>query len=159
MNMRLYDLVWVKERSRFTSTGAFEYVGQVLSMRTPNGTRMVRRVPGNPGTLIEVQESALEPVSGRAPTHVAYAEVRGKGQFPVDMLRYDACAPATFTLVEDEDTVRVSMLKALRDAGDTRLVVAQACDARGATWATERWESFGWRLRPLRVLPITNSLE
>lgn len=72
-------------------------------------------------------------------THVmAIVHVRGRGTFPLDMLRYDACAP-----LESEDASSIGDLRHGR--GEAERVVKLAMftsERRDPTHA--RWRSFGW---------------
>jgi hypothetical protein len=60
----------------------------------------------------------------------------GRGQFPVDMLRYDRCYPKTTNdaVALTGDQQRTVKLVSYRDTGFTRE------PTKG------RWESFGWRV-------------
>jgi hypothetical protein len=148
-----YDLVWVGEENDEVPSGKLHYVGQVLSRETPEHTYMVRRVPGHPGTLVELGAELLLPLprtSWRL-SHVAYAEVSGRGQFPIDMLRYDACQPVNFDLVRDNGLLRTRMREG--HEGEA-LIVAKACRGGHAGWTIARWESFMWDLRETTILPL-----
>lgn len=60
-----------------------------------------------------------------------FITVKGSGQFPFDMLRYDACIPAkeTDSYKLAEDGKRFVVLKTLHYNAPT----------------IDRWRSFGWR--------------
>ena len=58
--------------------------------------------------------------------------VAGRGEFPLDMLRYDSCWPVTDT-------------GALIDRGQRR--IKMAC-AKGIGPTVDRWRSFGWTVEP-----------
>lgn len=63
--------------------------------------------------------------------------VEGAGEFPYDMLRYDACWPYS----EGHDSGKLSRLGV---AGhERRRVVLQSAQEHGPQPA--RWQSFGWR--------------
>lgn len=66
-----------------------------------------------------------------------YFKVRGKGQFPLDMLRYDECYPVTPVDVEYIES---------RKRVDGKTVAREVSLATHKRFApTEgRWESFGW---------------
>lgn len=66
--------------------------------------------------------------------------VRGRGDFPIDMLRYDSCVP------KSQDDVRL-MVDRLTER-DIRLRMFSATKD-GPTH--ERWASFGWPIVPLHV--------
>jgi hypothetical protein len=66
-----------------------------------------------------------------------FFKVRGKGNFPIDMLRYDECFPSTpvdVSYIED-----VSRVEGKRVEREVSLVTNKKY---GPTEA--RWESFGW---------------
>lgn len=65
--------------------------------------------------------------------------VEGDGEFPIDMMRYDRCTPAT-----QEDVGKMSMV------GVKRCVVMVAfVESKLTTIPTiRRWESFGWKVYP-----------
>jgi hypothetical protein len=61
--------------------------------------------------------------------------VTGKGKFPLDMLRYDACWPAT-----QNDVIRM-------DANPPRGYRAVTLrSASRHTPTVDRWNSFGWKV-------------
>lgn len=63
-------------------------------------------------------------------------EVRGRGPFPMDMLRYDCCWP-----VRGEDVSAIDDNAERRDHRAVRLI---RCAQNGAGPTIGRWESFGW---------------
>ena len=71
-------------------------------------------------------------------------KVRGNFSFPVDMLRYDACYPAT------QDAVNKMRWQA---DGETREVTLMQLHQRknGAHVTEDRWASFGWEV--FEILP------
>lgn len=72
--------------------------------------------------------------------------VRGFDTFPIDMLRFDCCYPAT---MEDADLIATSVRSESREH---RTVVLQRASSYGTTlWAIERWKSFGWSVNILEV--------
>lgn len=153
-----YQLVLVKQPSKFAEQGSYSYVGQLMSYPVPgklpenDSTIMVRRVPNHPGTLEEhplTNITAYDPSRGKA-RHISYVACRGFGQFPVDMLRYDHCAPLNFKIVEE-----FSGPKAVVDPAFDFLfpVVAKVLSRSYAAfnWTSARWESFLWRIEELKV--------
>lgn len=62
--------------------------------------------------------------------------VRGSGQFPVDMLRYDGCFPSS------QDDVAFAFTQ--RDERSVTLVSYTSMKQTRVTPA--RWESFGWKV-------------
>lgn len=67
--------------------------------------------------------------------------VQGRGPFPLDMLRYDACFPRS------ETDANVAQRDGEMTRGESRIVELTALD-RASYWTpTEgRWKSFGWVL-------------
>lgn len=65
--------------------------------------------------------------------------VEGSGSFPIDMLRYDACWPATQA---DVSTVESSFLSVRLRGPGPRKVTVETNGARRPT--RDRWASFGW---------------
>ena len=63
--------------------------------------------------------------------------VVGRGPFPLDMLRYDQCCPATS---EDAGAIHYSGLD--RASRDKRVVTLNSMRRVAPTFG--RWESFGW---------------
>jgi hypothetical protein len=142
MNMKLYDIVWVRH-------DAYSHYGEIFSRVTPGDTYMVRMVPGHPGTLREISAKQLSPTTGRI-RWVHYAQIAGPfrdgraprpGSFPIDMLRRDNCAPLNFNI----ETMEIDPT-----FGFDRMVVAKASDRRHALWTHERWQSFLWGVKELR---------
>lgn len=115
-----------------------------MSFPTPEGTIMVRRVPGFAGTLEEMPVEWLSKCDWRtADVHVA--AVIGRGRFPLDMLRHDQCVPVNFTL---DDAMRPKIIVGLSD----ELLIARCMESRRVDAFTKpRWESFGWQLRNVTV--------
>lgn len=136
----------------------YRHYGEVMSFPIPNAasaladpTIMVRMVPGHPGTLREVPVESLCMADSK-PKYTHYAKVKGFGQFPVDMLRYDFAAPLNFTIRKEWTGYR---------AGDPDptfgfdcLVVASASRERRTRWTPERWKSFIWRIEEIGTLQI-----
>lgn len=58
--------------------------------------------------------------------------VRGSGDFPVDMLRYDACCPAT-----EADSYML-------ERRDLRAILMRRFSPDGRPGNEARWKSFGW---------------
>lgn len=155
-SLRPFTLVWVNEREARTPLGDVQYVGEVMSWRIPpDGTYMVRRVPGHPGTLVELPERCLSRMTNKGPgsmRYVHYAVVAGHGSFPVDMLRYDNCTPVNFDIEWSEAGAATIKRK---DNGIGPLLVAKAAPTLTfGRWTEARWESFGWSLRPVQAHSI-----
>lgn len=141
-NLKPYDLVTVNEKD-------YRAIGQVISRPTIDGTIMVRRVPDDPNTMVELPLDKLSETTIKW-KWVHYAVVSGWDRFPVDMLRYDVAAPANFRLEED-DRGRITTI--LQD-GHPALFVARCSELKAVNWTTERWRSFGWTVSPLKTLKI-----
>lgn len=134
----------------------YRHYGEVMSMRTPGGTYMVRMVPGVAATLKEIPESRLELIERDVPKHVHLFEVKGFGQFPVDMLRYDMAAPFNFHFEEDRWG---HLCKPVLDSEwpeGSPLVVAIASRHRmpDRSITPQRWSSFMWSIKFVKTLPI-----
>lgn len=139
----LYSLVLVQDPM------GFAYVGEVLSRPTPENTLMVRNTPNDPCLLRELPISILQ--RSLLPKHykwIQYARVSGRGQFPVDMLRYDVCAPANFSLHNDDPLGRITIGIEYEIDKDA-LFVSRAVARKNQEWTVARWASFGWRVEPL----------
>lgn len=138
-----YDLVLVDE-------GDYTYIGEVMSMVTPEQTLMVRRVPGHPGTLEEQPVTKLRKWAGRI-RGVSYAIAKGPGQFPVEMLRYDMAVPVNFRLLDTNFGTAVEMLEGHKDE---ELMVAMVMPTgRYTEWTSARWSSFLWYIREVKQEP------
>lgn len=128
----------------------YSHLAETISYPTPDGTIMVRRVPGDPTTMIEVQLDKLSEATGKY-RFVHYAKVHLSFDFPMDMLRYDFAAPVNFQLVED-DWGRV---KAILNDGEDSYIVARAHQNKNVDpWTHARWNSFCARVEPMNVLKI-----
>jgi hypothetical protein len=74
--------------------------------------------------------------------HAVTFEVQGRGAFPCDMLRYDACFP-----LRDIDAHAIQR----SDDGSRDVVTVRLTrTAERANWepTAGRWSSFGWSVRP-----------
>lgn len=133
----------------YVQAGDYQYIGQVMSRETPDGTYMVRRAPGHPGTLDEVSADKLATLHTGKQVFVHYAIVAGRGSFPIDMLRYDQAAPVNFTL--DRSHAGGAGCKAvLLDGMGDDLIIAQTSTSIRPNWTSARWSSFLWSVRPLQ---------
>jgi hypothetical protein len=61
--------------------------------------------------------------------------VHGRGAFPFDMLRYDACYPVL-------DATALARY-------DQRAIVMEGVHERGWEPTVQRWRSFGWSVEPV----------
>lgn len=72
---------------------------------------------------------------------VNYAIVRGKLPFPVDMLRYDKCYPAT-----EQDSMLILQSIEREWPGEFKIteISVGIIFEKGTSLTIARWESFGW---------------
>lgn len=133
------------------------FIAEAMSFKTPDNTIMVRRVPGHPGTLIELHTdyiSGVLPEATRArPWFVHYAIVAGgrSSSFPVDMLRFDQCVPVNFSIKyngERHIAVIDQPENNLIGEGEA-LIVAQTSQKRFDPFTHARWGSFLWGCRQI----------
>ena len=72
--------------------------------------------------------------------------VEGSGDFPIDMLRYDHCYPATSTqsaiIPQDAEQRRVRLAISLYSTKTNM----DRCIKSGILPCVERWKSFGWEV-------------
>lgn len=144
-----YQLAWSNWQF-YTESGFVRHIVEVMSF-IDEGRYMVRRVPGHPGTLVEMPEAQLEPLAPHQKYRwVQYAVVKGHGQFPTDMLRYDSCVPLNFHLENDQWGYPT---KTVLDPsfGSEELIVASATPNQYVRWTEERWRSFLWSLKHLKT--------
>lgn len=74
-------------------------------------------------------------------THVAVTiYVAGRGQFPVDMLRYDSCVPSS------QADVHAMGVYLDGSANAPRIVALRMFTEDGRPPEFDRWHSFGWRV-------------
>lgn len=119
----------------------YQYIGETMGFPMPEGTIMVRRVPGHPGTLEELRVTQVEPIDGsHRQRWVHYARVAGAYSFPIDMLRRENASPVNF----DPETGQ--RLKGVEP--DEPLTIAKVTDRKIYDWNEARWSSFGWKCDP-----------
>ena len=110
----------------------------------------VRMIPGDPCSMKTVSTADLvRHVEPPKSLWVQFGEVRGSGQFPWDMLRYDRCWPVNFDLSFDDHgrcSIEMKSHLDLEDDGRNRLFIARVADTKKAasTWTYGRWGSFLW---------------
>ncbi len=68
-------------------------------------------------------------------------KVKGSGAFPLDMLRYDNCYPAS--------EVDAGLIASTFDGWSRWEVCVARPDKRGSVWTDRRWESFGCKVEEL----------
>lgn len=66
--------------------------------------------------------------------HESFFAVRGRGNFPVDMLRYDCCFPAR--------GADAAAMEAAAHGEERSIVLCRRASDSGVN--VERWRSFGW---------------
>ena len=84
--------------------------------------------------------------------HIHTFDVRPKGKysstFPIDMLRYDGCHPAT-----EEDSVKImSTMPILKKEAVTVTISRVASKNWSPTY--DRWKSFGWEVTVYEIKPL-----
>jgi hypothetical protein len=124
------------------------------AMNTVGPTAMVRRVPGHPGTLVELPVSCLAAVNKADCKYIHYAIVNSRTErddpmFPVDMLRYDCAAPVNFTIRADDYHGTIASIADSTFGWGAERVVATVSKHRdpARAFCRERWGSF---LRSIR---------
>jgi hypothetical protein len=85
-----------------------------------------------------------------AKAFVQNAVVSGRSAFPLDMLRYDSCFPAT------QDDVGKIITSTERDPKkrseeDVYIAIRRVVGNSSHPWTEGRWASFGWHLKPSTV--------
>lgn len=146
MNLKPYKLVSVS-----MANGRYSIIGQVISLPIPgvesksivgrDATIMVRMIPDHPGSLEEVAISRLSIPAYRY-RYVSYAKIRGIGQFPDDMLRYDAAVPVNFKVVDDLHRGPRAVLEP--GMGDDLLIATVIQLQHRGDFCDARWASFLW---------------
>lgn len=112
-------------------TSVRERVVEVISRETPDKTIMVRMVPGEPTTMVEMPVSMLRLRPRGKVRYLHVASVRSSLPFPEDMLRYDNAALFDHTVQEEP----------LRSDGE--VIVYTVSDSKAPPWTNARWMSFG----------------
>lgn len=72
--------------------------------------------------------------------------VRGRGDFPIDMLRYDACFPKT---AEDASAISGEGLGGILNERIVKLIRRSPSDGPPTAG---RWSSFGWTVLDVEVM-------
>ncbi len=80
--------------------------------------------------------------------HLRHFTVRGRGEFPLDMLRYDCCWPRRGDDVAKITPIYATITPESKDEMATRDVrlVKYAHLKRGPFVEAGRWRSFGWEV-------------
>ena len=76
--------------------------------------------------------------------YIQHALITGRGEFPVDMLRYDRCAPYTET---DSYAIRNAIANA---KGPWEITVCRLVAKQTQLWTVARWRSFCANIVPGR---------
>ena len=136
-----YQLVLVK-------MDGYSCIGETISFPTLSRTIMVRLVPGDATTMTEVPLNQIRLVSNpKEYRWIQYAKIDGRFNFPIDMLRYDCCAPVSFTIVEDgRFTIKAVVKDEWKGAG---LIVGRITRTKSKEWTEGRWHSFCWGIEPM----------
>ncbi len=77
--------------------------------------------------------------------------VQGSGQFPADMLRYNACYPT-----DTEDAVDMYVDHRDDEYHKQRVITLSALAHKNWTPTNERWQSFGWQVMKHEVCNAIN---
>ena len=129
--------------------GTYYLWAEIISKETPEETIMVRTVPDDPTTMIEVPLDRIRKPNRIKPKFVKYARVvPGLGSFPVDMLRYDQCVPVNFALDENDRVV----------PQEDDLIIAKCVASNLDQYHPDRWRSFLWAIEPMKVLKLSSHL-
>lgn len=116
---------------------------EVISMPTPEGTIMVRMVPGDPSTLREVLMSTLTMIPKERYCYIARVLCNGY-KFPEDMLRYDRAAFYDADKDEAKD-------KSVTSYTHEEVLIYTIGTRRQPSWTAARWRSFGVSILHVRV--------
>lgn len=74
--------------------------------------------------------------------YIQYATVRGRGEFPLDMLRYDRCSP-------ESETDSYNIAKTFSNPLDRwEIQVVRKVTSKSDKWTVARWQSFGVEIIP-----------
>ena len=81
-------------------------------------------------------------------------EVKGKGEFPVDMLRYDRCYPYTG---EDSNNMAIRMDRSIitEDHEDVTIRLSRYVGGKKDEPTYKRWASFLWEARVIETRKVT----
>lgn len=121
---------------------------EVISRPTPDNTIMVRMVPGEPTTMLEVKLGELHSRAQNRYLHIA--RVTTGFVFPEDMLRYDNAALYDHTLPEDGGDDR-----GLPVPPEGLLVYTDSANRKNP-WTLDRWNSFSCTVTPVLIRDLRN---
>lgn len=89
---------------------------------------------------------------------IIYAKVTGRGEFPIDMLRYDLCSPAT---EEDSNLIRRTINN--HDHNNWAIFIKRPLLERRAKkdviFTVGRWQSFGCKIVEVSSPYVSRELE
>jgi hypothetical protein len=132
MKFKPYDLASIK-----LPVSTRRRVVECVSQPTPDAKIMVRMVPGEPTTMIEVAVKDLLPYVKKRYCHIASVTMRfGTAE---DMLRHDSAALYDHTINESAETHSVPFL------------IYTVNDSKYPVWTVERWFSFSAQLTTVAV--------
>ena len=78
-------------------------------------------------------------------TKITHFTVEGRGEFPLDMLRYDQCWPrGPEDAAKMEASYASELLDVVKDHGLGRRTIDLATIIRPGYPTVDRWASFGW---------------
>jgi hypothetical protein len=153
--LKPHQLVDVRVKAH-AEGGEYHFIGEVISFATPEGTIMVRRIPGQAHTMQEYPLADLTKVENRNYRYVHYAAVKGMGSFPTDQLRYDRCVPVNFHLVKAFSGDK-AVIDTTADWQDGACIVARVSETMVPDWTIARWSSFMWGCRNFRTDKLTGT--
>jgi hypothetical protein len=120
---------------------------EILSYPTPE-TIMVRMVPGDATTLVEVATSSVLPYQRKRWCHIGHVLADGGLglMFPEDMLRYDHAALCDWTQPEEGYYPRADAV-----------LIYTVRDLKKSPWTDGRWLSFSYSVEPVHVWDLKQS--
>ena len=77
------------------------------------------------------------------------ATIKGRGDFPIDMLRHDRACPYSET---DSDIIRDSLARG--DGHPWEVTIARFVPRKDQKWSVNRWQSFATDITPRVVNKI-----
>ena len=147
INYKPWTFVMVSTPDKQVEGYRRRFIGELVSFPTPDGSIMVRTIPGIAATAIEVPLDWIGERIPRKRVYLRFAEVSGLGTFPSDMLRYDMAVPANFTITADGDAVL--------EEGYEKLVVVTAAQYKHMdAFTPARWASFGWKCKVTQIKTV-----
>jgi hypothetical protein len=108
----------------------------------------VRMMPGDATSMqtVSVHQIQVHPVLSKhsGPLFVHYAKAKGRGYFPVDMLRTTGAC-----LEKNGDIIA-------KFPADSEVLIYQVTTGRQVHWYADRWKSFDWEIQPISTQMLRN---